>query len=101
MFAVQLYENEQWIDLQLFATREEAEVSERLSRSVPARVVDRRFTVRYGVKGAGRVSSKSFDTQAEAVAFAQRWSRSNSRGSYWAGVYETERGTAVRRFNLD
>jgi hypothetical protein len=58
------------------------------------------FQVRYGVKGASNVKSKGFDDKGEAVAFAQRWSRSNARGSYWAGVYETERGTAVKRFNL-
>jgi len=39
MYTVQLLENGEWSDLNRFATRDQAEASARLARSVPARVV--------------------------------------------------------------
>lgn len=56
------------------------------------------FTVEYGVHGAMRISTREFETQAEAFGFARRWSRSNSTGHYWAEV--TEGDTVLVRFNL-
>ena len=46
------------------------------------------YEVKTGVKGAMRVNSRTFDTLEEAEAWAARWRRSNSIGSYWAKVVE-------------
>jgi hypothetical protein len=44
------------------------------------------WLVEYTVRGAYRISTRGFDNQAEAEAFAARWRRSNSTGHYVATV---------------
>jgi len=44
------------------------------------------FKVEYMVKGASRIITKRFETEAEAQESAARWRRSNSIGSYVAYV---------------
>jgi hypothetical protein len=47
-----------------------------------------RYLVETSVKGASRINTTHFDTLAQAEAFAARWRRSNSIGSYVAYVSE-------------
>lgn len=56
------------------------------------------FAVETGVHGAVRTSTREFENLLDAEAFARRWARSNSIGSYWAEI--TEDGKLVTRFNL-
>jgi len=57
------------------------------------------YTVEMGVHGAYRIVRKVFETRDEAVARAERWSQSNSIGSYWAQV-DDPHGKRIARFNL-
>jgi hypothetical protein len=41
MYVVQLFEDDQWVDLQTYPSRDQAEASARLARTVEARVVER------------------------------------------------------------
>jgi hypothetical protein len=47
------------------------------------------YRVEYGVKGSYRISTRTYDTITEANAKAKRWSQSNSIGSYWSQVIDS------------
>lgn len=61
------------------------------------------YEVETGVKGATRINRRSYATLDEALEKAERWSKSNSQGSYWAEVVDRSSGTrrTIKRFNLD
>ena len=62
------------------------------------------YIVETGVHGATRIVRKSYTDVADALKAAQRWSRSNSQGHYWAAVSFRDEGernlTLLAEFNL-
>jgi hypothetical protein len=63
--------------------------------------MENRFEVELGVHGASKIHRRMFTDRAEALAAAERWSRSNSTGHYFAEVVDHGAGSRViARYNL-